>query len=105
YSSPGEGAFTLSQTVAFKVKDGSRLLDTIDQAVKGLVGLTNAKIVIKKRKYRGVDLREVRINEQGFFFLPSYALVDGWLVVSYFPQPVQGFILRSKDAIPACKPD
>jgi hypothetical protein len=105
YTSPAEGVFTLSQTVAFKVKDPTKLLDSLDTAAKSLAGLANAKVAVKKRKYRGVDLREVRINEQGFFFLPTYAVVDGWLVMGYFPQGVQGFILRSKGEIPAWKPD
>jgi hypothetical protein len=105
YSSPAEGVFSLSQTIAIKVKDGTKLLDTVDQAVKGIGGLTNAKMGVKKRKYRGIDMREVRVNEQGFFFLPTYAVVDGWLVMAFFPQPVQGFILRSKGELPGWKPD
>jgi hypothetical protein len=105
YSSPGEGIFTLSQTIAIKVKDGSKLLDTLDQVSRSLAGLANAKIAIKKRKYRDVDVREVRIQEQGFFFLPTYAVVGDWLVLSYYPQPVQGFILRAKGELPAWKPD
>jgi hypothetical protein len=41
----------------------------------------------------------------GFFFLPTYALVGDWLVVSFYPQPVHGFILRSKGELPAWKAD
>ncbi len=105
YTSPAEGVFTLSQTIAIKVKDPSKLMESLDQAAKGLAGVANVKLAVKKKKYRGVDLREVRVNEQGFFFLPTYAVVDGWLVVSFYPQPVQGFILRTKGELPVWKPD
>lgn len=105
YSSPAEGAFTLSQTIAIKVKNGERLMETLDQASKGIAGLFSGRVALKKRKYQGVDMREIRVSEMGFFFLPSYAVVDGWLVLSYYPQPIQGFILRAQGDLPTWKPD
>src|SRR5262249_49869681 len=57
-----------------------------------------------KRTYRGVEVREVHIKSQGVFFLPTYALHDGWLIMAFYPQPVHGYILRSKGEVPAWKP-
>src|SRR5262249_8300036 len=36
---------------------------------------------------------------------PTYAVVGDWLVIAGHPQPVQGFILRSKGELPGWKPD
>jgi hypothetical protein len=105
YNSPAEGIIGLNMTFAIKVKDPKNLLDTLDQAAKGGAALAGVQMVLRKKKYRGVEVREVQINQQGFFFLPTYAVVKGWLVIGYFPQTVQGFILRSQGELPAWKPD
>lgn len=105
YSSPGEGVFLFNLTAAIKVKNPERLLANLDLAVKGLATTAGGNASIKKKKYRGVDVRELHVSEEGFFILPTYALVDGWLVMSFYPQPVQGHILRAKGELPVWKPD
>ncbi len=105
YSSPAEGPFNLGQTFLIKAKDPARLQETLDQALKGVAKSTGVDITVKKRKYRGVELREVHFKQQGFFFLPTYAVHKDWLVVSYYPQPVQGYILRATGELPSWKPD
>src|SRR5205814_706312 len=42
--------------------------------------------------------------EKGFIFVPTYSICKDWLVVSYYPQAVQGFILRAQKELPAWKP-
>jgi hypothetical protein len=104
YSSPAEGVFTFGQTVAFKVKDRAKLEEALEKAIKGLASLTGADVSIKKKNYRGIDVREVYVAEKGFIFVPTYAICKDWLVVGYYPQGVQGFILRSQKELPAWKP-
>lgn len=105
YSSPAEGPLSLGQTFVIKVKDGKKALAAIDQAIKGLANTTGTDVSVKRKTYRGVELHEVHFQQQGFFFLPTYALYKDWLVVSYFPQPVQGFVLRASGELPGWKPD
>ena len=105
YNSPAEGVFTFGQTIMLRVKDAQKLEDSLEKAIKGLAMLTNADVKIKKRKYRGVDLREIYVAQQGFIFVPTYAIHNGWLVIGYFPQLVQGYILRATGELPAWKPD
>ena len=105
YNSPAEGVFTFGQTIMLRVKDAKKLEESLEKAIKGLATLTNADVKIKKRKYRGVDLREVYVAQQGFIFVPTYAIHNGWLVIGYFPQLVQGYILRATGELPAWKPD
>jgi len=65
---------------------------------------TGTEVTVHKRMYRKVELCEVRAKQQGFSFLPTYAIHDGWLAVGLFPQPVQGYILRATGELPAWKP-
>lgn len=62
-------------------------------------------MTLKKKSYHGVEMREVHVTQQGFIFVPSYAIYKGWLVVAPFPQQVQGYILRAKGDLAAWKPD
>src|SRR5205823_5358209 len=64
----------------------------------------NTEVTLKKRTYHGVELREVRVKAQGFFFVPTYAIHKGWLVISLFPQPVHGYILRAEGEMASWKP-
>src|SRR5262249_25179446 len=104
YNSPAEGPMTLGQTLLFKVKDAAKLQDALDQAVKGAVKASGLDVTVKKKAYHGVDIREVHVRQEGFFFVPSYAVHKGWLVVSFFPQAVQGYVLRAEGKLPAWKP-
>src|SRR5206468_1243453 len=54
--------------------------------------------------FRKVEVYEVSVQQRGFVFLPTYTIHNGWLAVSLFPQPVQGFILRSEGEVPSWKP-
>ncbi len=104
YSSPGEGPLALGQTFLLRVKDADKLQGALEQAIEGLAQAAEVKVQIKKRKYQGVEMRLVQVRQQGFIFVPTYAIVDGWLAVSLFPQPIEGFIARTKGTLPAWKP-
>jgi hypothetical protein len=104
YTSPAEGPLTLGQTFLFKVKNAQKLEEALDQAIRSLAKTVGAEVAVKKRTYRGVELREIHIRQEGFFFVPTYAVHNNWLVVAYFPQSVQGYILRATGELPAWKP-
>ncbi len=104
YSTPSEGPLALGQVVMIKVQDEAKLRKAIEGLVKGLSKTANTEVTLKKRTYRGTEVRELRIKEQGFFFVPTYAIHKGWLVISLFPQPVHGYILRANGELPAWKP-
>jgi len=105
YSSPAEGPLTLGQTFLFTVKDEKKLRESIEAAVKGLAKTAGVEIAVKKKTYRGVELREIHVNQPGFIFIPTYTIHKGWLVFSYYPQAVQGYVLRATGEVPAWKPD
>jgi hypothetical protein len=108
YNSPSEGPFTLGYTILLEVRDAEKLDAALQQVIKTLANLANGQVQIKKRTYRGATLREVHVRQQGFFFIPTYAIHKGktgtWLAVSFFPQPVKGFIARSRGELEAWKP-
>jgi hypothetical protein len=105
YSSPTDGPLFFGQTVLIQVKDPARLEAALEQAIKGLGKTISVDISTRKRTYHGVTLHEVTVRQQGFFFLPTYAIHKGWLAISYYPQPVQSFVLRAEGELPAWKPD
>jgi hypothetical protein len=104
YGSPAEGPLNLGQSFMVKVKDQDKLREAIDQAIKAIGQATGANVSVKKKQYHGVELREVHVQQQGFFFLPTYAIHNGWLVFGYFPQSVQGYVLRVNGEVPVWKP-
>jgi hypothetical protein len=104
YNTPSDGPLTLGGTLLFKVRDAEKLQNALDQLARSLGKLAGVEVRIKKRPYRDATLREVHIRQQGFFFVPSYAARDGWLAVAFYPQPVQGFVLRSKGEMAAWRP-
>jgi hypothetical protein len=103
YTSPGEGPLTLGNTFLFQVKDAERLHSALARAVKGVANAAGLNVRLAKKAYHGVEMRMVQVRQQGFLFVPTYAVVDGWLAVSLFPQPVEGFILRMRGELPAWK--
>ncbi len=104
YTSPGEGPFVLGQTLLLKVKDAEKLEGTLEQIIKNLSAAVGREIRIKKRDYRGVAIREIYVQEKGFIFVPTYTIHKDWMVLSWYPQPVQAFVQRSKGELTTWKP-
>jgi hypothetical protein len=104
YTSPGDGPFTLGQTVLFKVKDADKLLGTLEQIIKNLGTAAGKQVRIKKNDYHGVAIHQVYVQQEGFIFVPSYAIHKDWLIVAFYPQAVQAFVQRSKGELAVWKP-
>ncbi len=105
YSSPAEGPLTLGQTFLFTVRDEAKLRASLDAAVKGIAKAAGTEITVKKKAYRGAELNEVHVNVPGFIFIPTWTIHKGWFVLSYYPQAVQGYVLRAAGEVPSWKPD
>src|SRR5262249_26972028 len=105
YNSPAEGPLNLGQTFLIKVKDAAKVQAALTKAIKGVSRQLGTDISIKKRTYHAVELREVNVRQQAFFFVPTFVIHKDWLAFSYFPQPVQGYILRAQAELPVWKPD
>jgi len=104
YLAPSEGPLNFGQVVMFKIKDPAKLKTALEQLIKGVSKASGADVQVKKRTYRGVEMREVRVRAQGFIFVPTYAIHKDWLVISLFPQPLQGYVLRATGELAAWKP-
>jgi hypothetical protein len=102
YHSPAEGAIMFGQVVAVEVKDGAKVLNAMDQIVEARTG---ANVKLKRRPVRDGEIREIYVRQPGFVFVPSYAVYKNWLVMSFYPQPLQGFIQRLAGDVPAWQPD
>lgn len=104
YGSPVDGPLFFGQTALIRVKDAKKVQFALDQAAKALAVHYGGSLRLKKRPYRGVDLTEVHVKQQGFVFLPSFAVCKDWLALGFYPQPVQGFILRAVGELPSWQP-
>ena len=102
YQSPTEGVISMGQVLAISVKNEPALRSALDQFVRGSENIFGP-LRVRKKNYHGVEVREHYARRS--IIVPTYAICDGWLVIGLMPQPVQGFVLRSKGKIAAWKPD
>ena len=96
YSTPSDGLFSIGQVIAVSVKDEKavrKYMDLLMRKAESAAG--GGTIRIRKRLFHGVEMRKMAIKERSPV-TPAYAVVDGWLVLAFQPQPVQGFILRAR---------
>jgi hypothetical protein len=97
YNSPGEGPFILGRSLAIEVKDPARLERSVAALAQALPAALDSKVSVRKQTYRGATLYLLDFARQIPFppLRPTFACHQGWLVLSLYPQPVQGFVLRS----------
>lgn len=105
YQGPTEGLNVFGAVFCVSCKDAAKVKAAIDRMGRGVETIVGGgQMKVRKKIYRGVEMREV--YTRGFGVLtPTYAVVGDWLVIAGHPQPVQGFILRSKGELPKWKPD
>lgn len=105
YQGPTEGLNVFGAVVCVSCKDPAKVKAAVDRMQRGVETVAGGgQMKVRKKTYRGVEMRE--IYTRGFGVLtPTYAVVGDWLVIAGHPQPVQGFILRSKGELPGWKPD
>lgn len=98
YHSPAEGGLTLGQVVAIEVKDGEKVLQALDQMVQAQIIGNNLRV--KKRPHLDAEIRELSLTGTRGVIVPSYTVCKNWLVLSMYPQPIQGFIQRAAGKSP-----
>jgi hypothetical protein len=104
YDSPGDGPLGLGQVILIKVKDATKLQKALSDLAKAATGVQGVPIEFKTRKYQGVATHELHLSLPGFIYTPTYAIHKGWFVLSYYPQPIHGFLLRSKGDLKPWQP-
>jgi hypothetical protein len=105
YSSHAEGPMFLGQTVLIQVKDAQKLQAALDRMVQSLAKLAGSKVRVNERSYHGAEVRAIHVEQPGFIIVPTYAISNGWLVAGFYPQPVQGYLLRAGRELPAWQPE
>jgi hypothetical protein len=105
YNSPGDGPFSFGTVYLVKVKDTRKLQHALDKIVRGVAAVPLIKVAVKKTTYHGATINEIRLGEESYRELPSFAIHKGWLVYSSNPQPIRGFILRANGELPTWKID
>ena len=104
YSSPAEGPLGIGSTTLIQVKDGAKLVRTLDTLIKNIPPIPNVEIALKKKKYRDVELMDLYLKAPMFDSrLASFAVYKGWFIHSSYPQGIKGFVLRSGGELPTYK--
>lgn len=105
YSSPAEGPLGLGTVMLFKVKDEKKLTTSLDALLKAIPPLPFFEVQAKRTRYHGGEVVTLlgRVEGQGEFGLLTYSVHKGWLLVANYPQPMYGFILRSRGELPTWK--
>lgn len=104
YQSPVEGLSIFGTVLCISVKDAAKVRSATDRLQRGIGPLLGGLAKTRKKTLRGEELREI-YTRNSTFLTPTYAVVGDWLVIAVQPQPVQGFILRSKGELPSWRPD
>jgi hypothetical protein len=108
YSAWAEGPLGMGQVTLIQVKDAPKLEKTLAKLFQGVNNLPFLTADARTRTYHGVRLHEVRLGgppglPSFHWYVPTYAVHEGWFVFGYYPQPVQGYILRAKGELRAWK--
>jgi hypothetical protein len=104
YQTPGDGFLNAGQVFAVRIKNEAEFKKQFRQFAQGLGKLGRDEVRETRRVYEGIETHEFSTKQNGLF-RPTGCVCDGWMVWGFFPQPVHGFILRSKGKLPAWKPD
>lgn len=102
YSAASDGPFGLGRVSLLKIKDSKKFVESLGKIYETFPGIPGVEFELKKKTFEGIDYLELHMG-QGNFSTSSYALIDDWLVMGSFPQPVRAYILRKKGLIPARK--
>lgn len=106
YSSPSDGILGTGAVTAIQVKDGKKIVSTLDKIVKGIPANPLGEVTLKRRGYRGAELVDLAINGPQFNrHIATVGIYKNWLVYSSYPPAVKGFILRQEGMLPAWKAD
>jgi len=104
YDSPADGPLGFGQVTLIKVKDANKLKKALADLTQAIPNVPGLALEVKQKSYHGVVTHQLHAGIPGFFYTPTYAIYKGWLVFSFYPQPVQGFLLRAKGEVPAWQP-
>jgi hypothetical protein len=104
YQSPREGVFNFNQVVCVSVKDRAAAERMGAQVARAFERAVGSPVSVRRKQHHGVEVRQLSVRNLGFV-TPTYAVTDGWAVLALYPQPVQGFVARSKGKLSAWKPD
>jgi hypothetical protein len=101
YTSPGEGLSVLGAGLAVEVKDVPKVRTALDTMMQSLAADAG---VLKKNRYRGVEVRMFRRPMDFTPTSPCWTVHEGWCVGGFNPASAKGHILRATGRFKSWKP-
>jgi hypothetical protein len=105
YDCPSDAPLALGQVTLIKVKDANKLRKALADLTTSATNIPGLDLRVKDRNYHGVKLHEFHVAAPGMIYTPTYAIYKDWLVFSFYPQPVQGFLLAARSEVKTWHPD
>ena len=102
YAAWPEGILGTGQITLIKTKDADKLEKTLVDINRFAQNQFAGIVELKEAKYRGVTIYSLHSPIAGTGAV-SWAVHKGWLAVAAYPQPIKGFILRTKGDLPSWK--
>ena len=105
YGDPAGGPFGLGFGAAFSVKDPEKLRKSADILLDRVLDQLRQEgvavpINVQQAEVEGRQLTTV----PAAVFTPTFTVDEKWFVVSLYPQPVQGFLMRQDGKLPHWQP-
>jgi hypothetical protein len=106
YSSPSDGFLGTGAVVAIQVKDGKKMIATIEKLAKAIPQNPLGEVTLKRKAYHGGEIVQLGIaGPQINSHFATLGIYKNWFIYSQYPQPIKGFILRQEGVLPAWKAD
>ncbi len=103
YASPSEGLLGLGAVSALKIKNEKKFRKSFDKVLDLLSVQAAQGLEIRRSKYHGATLYVFDVKAGVQATAPTVTMYKGWFVMSNYPQPVKGFILRNSGKLPKWK--
>jgi hypothetical protein len=104
YSSPSDGFLGTGAVIAIQVKDGKKMIATIEKLAKAIPQNPLGEVTLKRKAYHGGEIVQLGIaGPQVNSHFATIGIYKNWFVYSQYPQPIKGFILRQEGVLPAWK--
>ncbi len=106
YSSSSEGILGVGSLSALQVKDGRKLVDSLERMTRAAGFIPGVSLDWKKADYKGGQLLQLYLKfGESTSLVGSFGTYQNWFLYSQFPQPVKGFIMRANRELPTWQPE
>jgi len=103
YNAPSDGPLGLGAVTMLKVNNEKKLQNAIESLVKNIPAFPGAEFSIRTKEYHGVAFHQLIVKTESEIPVFTFTIHKGWFAMANVPQPLYGYILRTKGELPSWK--